>query len=124
MHCIRSFFFDACLRGISVEPDIDETYTTSALLSDPFLLMCFLLTDPGNLEKRLDHNYDLRIDQTGELDLVQINRRQRRSIVRRRYVETLIVADDSMYDAFGEREIELRSYLLSMMAIVSATFIG
>lgn len=31
----------------------------------------------------------------------------------------MIVADESMYKAFGEQEIELRSYLLSMMAIVS-----
>ncbi|XP_065066559.1 A disintegrin and metalloproteinase with thrombospondin motifs 9-like [Rhopilema esculentum] len=123
-----------CSRGsFSIEPvgenfNLDEDVTEQKLLRIPesgplsYRPGRCDAKDPSNLEKRLDHNYDLRIDQSGELDVVQINRRQRRSIVRRRYVETLIVADDSMYKAFGKREIELRSYLLSMMAIVRRIF--
>ena len=48
-----------------------------------------------------------------------MKRRRRRSLIRRRFVETMIVADETMFKAFGGNEIELRSYLLSMMAIVN-----
>ncbi len=34
-------------------------------------------------------------------------------------METMIVADASMFKAFGGKEIELRSYLLSVMSVVS-----
>ena len=69
--------------------------------------------------KTVDHDYNLSVDKHGNLDLIEVKRRKRRSFIRRRYVETMIVADETMYKAFDGQEIELRSYLLSMMAIVS-----
>ena len=68
---------------------------------------------------KLNHKYAFSLSQNGAFDLVEVKSRKRRSFVRRRYIEAMIVADESMYKAFGEQEIELRSYLLSMMAIVS-----
>ena len=35
----------------------------------------------------------------------------------------MIVADESMFNYFGKKEIELRRYLLSIMAIVSKNLI-
>ena len=69
--------------------------------------------------KKPNHKYAFSLRQNGAFDLVEVKSRKRRSFVRRRYIEAMIVADESMYKAFGEQEIELRSYLLSMMAIVS-----
>ena len=69
--------------------------------------------------KKPSHEYTFSVNQNGSFDLVEVKSRRRRSFVRRRYIEAMIVADESMYKAFGEQEIELRSYLLSMMAIVS-----
>lgn len=65
----------------------------------------------------------MEVDSTGSVDLVEVKTRHRRSFVRKRYVETMIVADETMYKAFGGDEIELRSYLLSLMAIVSKTIL-
>ena len=68
--------------------------------------------------KIIDGDYTLSVDSRWNMDLIEVKRRRRRSLIRRRYVETMIVADDTMFKSFGGNEIELRSYLLSMMAIV------
>ena len=68
--------------------------------------------------KIVDQDFVLSVDARWNLDLIEVKKRRRRSLIRRRFVETMIVADETMFKAFGGNEIELRSYLLSMMAIV------
>lgn len=68
----------------------------------------------------VNHDYKMQVEPaTGNVGITQAKKRNKRSVIRQRFVETMIVADETMYKAFGGNEIELRSYLLSMMAIVS-----
>eukprot|EP00794_Sanderia_malayensis_P005938 gene5938-6628_t len=71
---------------------------------------------------KVNHKFQFKPSTDHGLDLVRVNSRRRRSISRKRYVETMVVADASMFKAFDANEIELRSYLLSLMSIVRRIF--
>lgn len=73
--------------------------------------------------KKLFHGYEFSIEEGGEVRLTSLNIRKRRSSSLRRYVELMVVADESMFEFYDRKEIELRRYVLSVMAIVRTTFL-
>lgn len=73
--------------------------------------------------KKLFHGYEFSIEAGGEVKLSSQNIRKRRSLSLRRYVELMVVADESMFEFYDRKEIELRRYVLSVMAIVRTSFL-
>lgn len=69
--------------------------------------------------QKIIHNFEFTFGNSGDIQLVPVTSRQRRALSVRRYIETMIVADESMYIHYGKKEVELRRYLLSIMAIVT-----
>ena len=70
----------------------------------------------------MPNDYKFDYDDTGNLRLSYDWRsrgRVRRSLSVKRYVVTLVVADESMFNYYGRKEETLQRYLLSIMAIVS-----
>ena len=72
------------------------------------------------------HDYKMVVNASGAVELVNVRRdehsRVRRGLSVKRYIETMVVTDESMYEFYGRNEIELRRYILSVMAIVSVSF--
>ncbi|XP_047146092.1 A disintegrin and metalloproteinase with thrombospondin motifs 9 isoform X1 [Hydra vulgaris] len=69
--------------------------------------------------RKVFHRYKLYSNEVlGALAIP--NRRVRRAFSQKHYIETMIVADQTMFEFYGENEKELRNYLLSVMAIVSS----
>ena len=73
------------------------------------------------------HDYKMVVNASGAVELVNVRRdghsRVRRGLSVKRYIETMVVTDESMYEFYGRNEIELRRYILSVMAIVSISFL-
>ena len=69
------------------------------------------------------HNFKLHLTSNKSVELLKVNSRRRRSISERRYIEVMVVADEEMYEFYGAKEVELRRYMLSVMAVVSTLFL-
>ena len=78
-------------------------------------LMIFL---EGLQRPKIYHNYQLFSSKMLGALVVPKKQRVRRAFSQKRFIETMIVADQSMFEFYGQNEIELRNYLLSVMAIV------
>ena len=74
--------------------------------------------------RKIPNRFNFEYDSDGNLRLTLDHRsRSRRSLSVRRYIETLLVADESMFNYYGRREDTLQRYLLSIMAIVSSVML-
>ena len=84
-----------------------------------FLLYC--LESKTSHSRKVIHDYKMVVNASGEVELVNMkyrHSRMRRAMSVKRYIETMVVTDESMFEFYGRNEIELRRYILSVMAIV------
>ena len=85
-----------------------------------FLNLSFSSTIGNKAIRKIPNRFKFEYDSDGNLRLTLDHRsRSRRSLSVRRYIETLLVADESMFNYYGKSEGTLQRYLLSIMAIVS-----
>ena len=73
--------------------------------------------------RKIPHGFKFDYDSMGNLLLKRETKRVRRALSVKRYIETMLVADESMFEYYGRKEDDLRQYLLSIMAIVSFIYI-
>jgi hypothetical protein len=66
------------------------------------------------------HGYTLKYGNNHTIQAVKSKKRRRRSYVQRRYIETMVVADQDMYEFYGRKEVDIRKYLLQVMAVVTS----
>ena len=58
--------------------------------------------------RKIFPDYKLEFSTTGTLQAIPTRRRERRALSVKRYMETMVVADESMFEYYGKKEIELR----------------